>query len=137
MQELRDGRFCLLRSVIDSGGKEVAQKAFESFYKERGISRLRARVDYYAGRVGVVPGKMQIRDIGYRWASCSKNGNLQFHWRCLMAPLTVIDYIVVHELCHFRRRNHDEQFWNEVDKVLPDYGERKEWLRIRGAALDI
>ena len=54
-----------------------------------------------------------------------------------MAPQTIIDYIVVHELCHFRRSDHDEAFWNEVDKVLPSYRERKEWLRRQGAGLDL
>ena len=54
-----------------------------------------------------------------------------------MAPLTVIDYIVVHELCHLHQRDHSDAFWNEVDKVLPDHRERKEWLRVRGATLDL
>lgn len=54
-----------------------------------------------------------------------------------MAPQTVIDYIVVHELCHFRHRDHSDAFWNEVDKILPNYRERKEWLRKNGAALDV
>lgn len=53
------------------------------------------------------------------------------------APLTVIDYIVVHELCHLHHRDHSDAFWNKVDKVLPDYRDRKEWLRIRGAELDL
>ena len=55
----------------------------------------------------------------------------------LMAPARIIDYIVVHELCHLRHRDHTDAFWNEVDKVLPGYRERKEWLRQRGANLDI
>ncbi len=55
----------------------------------------------------------------------------------LMAPLTVIDYILVHELCHLHHRDHSDAFWNEVDKVLPDYRDRKEWLRMRGAELDL
>ncbi len=54
-----------------------------------------------------------------------------------MAPLTVIDYLVVQELCHLRVLDHTEAFWNEVDKVMPDYRERKDWLRINGAALDV
>lgn len=54
-----------------------------------------------------------------------------------MAPQTVIDYIVVHELCHLRHRDHSDAFWNEVDKVLPRYRERKEWVRVNGAALDV
>jgi predicted metal-dependent hydrolase len=55
----------------------------------------------------------------------------------MMAPGTIIDYIVVHELCHLRHRDHSAAFWNEVDKILPDYRERKEWLRARGAELDL
>ena len=57
---------------------------------------------------------------------------LKFHWKCMMAPLTVIDYIVVHELAHLIHSNHSAAFWNEVDKVMPDFQERKCWLRIMG-----
>jgi predicted metal-dependent hydrolase len=85
----------------------------------------------------VPAGNLQVKDLGYRWASCLKNGDVHFHWKCLMAPLTIIDYIVVHELCHLHHRDHSDAFWNEVDKVLPDYRDRKEWLRIHGARLDL
>jgi predicted metal-dependent hydrolase len=135
--KLKDGRFCLLRPLLESGGSEAAHQAFEAFYREKGLPRLQKRVAFLADKVGVRAGSVQIRDLGYRWASCLKNGDLHFHWKCLMAPLTVIDYIVVHELCHLRHRDHSEAFWNEVDKVLPDYRDRKEWLRLRGAELDL
>ena len=80
----------------------------------------------------------RFRDqLGNRWASCSTRGNLAFHWKCLMAPQTVIDYIVIHELCHLHHRDHTDAFWNEVDKVLPQYRERKERLRKNRAGLDI
>lgn len=134
--KLKDGRFCLLRSVVEVGGDEAAQQVFESFYKDKGLARLHKRVAFFAPRVGVTPGAIHIKDIGYRWASCLKNGDLHFHWKCLMAPLTIIDYIVVHELCHLHHRDHSDAFWNEIDKVLPDYRKRKEWLRVRGAELD-
>lgn len=135
--KLKDGRFCLLRSVIENGGSKAAHQAFEFFYKEKGMPRLKKRVTLLAGKVGVKPRRIQIKDIGYRWASCLKNGDLNFHWKCLMAPLTIIDYIIVHELCHLHHRDHSAAFWNEVDKILPDYRERKDWLRVRGAELDL
>lgn len=135
--KLKDGRFCLLRSIVDAGGDEAAQRIFETFYKEKGLSRISKRVAYFASKVGVKPGEVHIKELGYRWASCLKNGALHFHWKCLMAPLTIIDYIVVHELCHLHHRDHSDAFWNEVDKVLPDYRDRKEWLRMRGAELDL
>jgi predicted metal-dependent hydrolase len=135
--KLKDGRFCLLRSVVRSAGKGGASEAFEAFYRERGLPRLTDRVAKYAAKVGVNPGDVQIKDLGFRWASCLKSGNLQFHWKCLMAPLTVIDYVVVHELCHLRHRDHTAAFWNEIDKVLPGWQDRRDWLRLRGAGLDL
>lgn len=135
--KLKDGRFQLHRSVMAQGGREAAQQAFEQFYKEKGLPRIRQRVTHFAPRVGVEAGEVQVKYLGYRWASCMPNGALHFHWKCLMAPLTVIDYIVVHELCHIRHRDHSDAFWNEVDKVLPQYREHKEWLRQRGANLDV
>lgn len=135
--KLKDGRFQLLRTVMDGGGGDAAQQVFERFYKEKGLPRIQRRVAHFAPRVGVNAGEVQVKDLGYRWANCLPNGQLHFHWKCLMAPLTVIDYIVVHELCHLRHRDHTDAFWNEVDKVLPQYRERKEWLRQRGANLDI
>ena len=80
---------------------------------------------------------MTVRDLGFRWGACQPSGDLSFHWKCLLAPLTVIDYIVTHELCHLRHRDHTAAFWNEVDKVLPDHATRKAWLRRHGAELGV
>lgn len=62
---------------------------------------------------------------------------MAFHWKCMMASPSVIDYLVVYELCHMHHHNHSDAFWNEVDKILPDYQNRKLWLRKHGAALDL
>lgn len=135
--KLKDGRFQLQRSVIEKGGREAAQRAFETYFKLKGLPRIQQRVAHFAPRVGVVARQVQVKELGYRWANCLANGDLDFHWKCLMAPLTVIDYVVVHELCHLRYRDHSDAFWNEVDKVLPSFRERKEWLRQRGAHFDL
>lgn len=134
---LKDGRFCLTRSTIENGGPSAAKKAFEAYYTERGRQRIGDRVRHYAARVGVKPKAVVVKDMGYRWASCGSSDTLAFHWKCMMAPAKIIDYIVVHELCHIRRRDHSEMYWNEVDKVMPDFAERKEWLKKNGASLDL
>lgn len=134
---LKDGRFCLRRELVEQGDAAGAQAAFRDYYVERGRERLRRRVALFAPKVGVEAPVVVVSDLGFRWASCSADGRLSFHWKCMMATPRVIDYIAVHELCHIHRRDHDEVFWNEVDKVLPDYEERKAWLRINGAALDL
>lgn len=134
---LKNGRFCLRRDLADAGAIEAAKDAFRDYYIARGQERINQRVKYFAPKVGVAPSEVSVRELGHRWASCSPQGNLSFHWKCMMAPQTIIDYIVVHELCHFHHLDHTDAFWNEVDKVLPYYGERKEWLRKNGAGLEV
>ena len=135
--KLKEGRFCLERSLIDQGGEMAAKKAFESFYCIKGENRLNQRVCFFAPKVGVKPNGVKVKDLGFRWASCTKSDLMQFHWKCMMAPPKIIDYMVVYELCHIHHRNHTDLFWNEVDKVMPDYRERKLWLEKYGAGLDI
>jgi len=135
--QLRDGRFTLRRDLVERGGTEAAKAAFRDFYVARGQARFDQRVAYFAPKVGMPVKAVHVRELGNRWASCSTSGVLSFHWKCMMAPLTIVDYIVVHELCHLRHRDHTDAFWNEVDKVMPDCLERKEWLRRNGAGLDV
>lgn len=134
---LKNGRFCLKRELVDEGEIEAAKAAFRDYYIARGKDRITQRLNYYSPKVGVTPHAINVRELGNRWASCSPNGNLAFHWKCMMAPQTIIDYIVVHELCHFHHPDHTDAFWNEVDKIIPSYRERKEWLRKQGAGLDV
>ncbi len=133
---LKGGRMCLRRDLVDRGEIPAAKAAFRDYYITRGLERLTQRVQYYAPKVGVKPRRTDVRELGHRWASCSPSGDIAFHWKCMMAPPTIIDYIVVHELCHLHHGDHTEAFWNEVDKVAPDYRERKEWLRKNGASLE-
>jgi hypothetical protein len=134
---LKGGRLCLRRDLVDRGEIPAAKAAFRGYYIARGLERLTQRVQYYAPKVGVKPHRTDVRELGHRWASCSPSGDLAFHWKCMMAPPTIIDYIVVHELCHLHHGDHTEAFWNEVDKVAPNYRERKEWLRKNGAGLEV
>lgn len=135
--KLKDGRFCLQRKIVESGGEIAAKRVFEKFYAEKGLERIKRRVAYFAPKVGVSPASIEVKELGYRWASCTSEGRLGFHWKCVMALPKVIDYIIVHELCHLHHRDHTDAFWNEVDKVMPDYYERKAWLREYGASFEL
>ncbi len=134
---LKAGRFCLRRDLVDQGEIPAAKEAFRDYFITRGMERISQRVAYFAPKAGVEARKVAVRELGSRWASCSPSGNLAFHWKCMMAPAKIIDYIVVHELCHMRHLNHSAAFWNEVDKLMPDFYERKDWLRRNGAAMDL
>lgn len=104
------------------------------------VERLRAlakaslpqRVAFYAAVLGVTPGKITVRQQKTRWGSCSAEGNLSFNCLLMLAPTEVIDYVVVHELCHVRHHDHSRAFWNEVGRIIPDYAARRRWLKDNG-----
>ena len=102
---------------------------------DQALEVLPGRVAYYAPQVGVTYGKITIRNQKSRWGSCSAKGNLNFNCLLMLTPPEIQDYVVVHELCHRRQMNHSEQFWREVERILPDYGERRRWLKENGSRL--
>ncbi|MBR3556084.1 MAG: M48 family metallopeptidase [Oscillospiraceae bacterium] len=96
---------------------------------------LEARVAHFAPLVGVSWGKITIRTQRSRWGSCSVQGNLSFNALLLLAPPEVLDYVVIHELCHRKEMNHSPRFWAEVERLMPDWKARRLWLRRSGGAL--
>ena len=91
------------------------------------------RVAHFAPLVGVTYGRITVRNQRTRWGSCSSKGNLNFNCLLMLAPPEILDYVVVHELCHRKEMNHSPKFWAEVAKVMPDYKERQKWLRTEGS----
>lgn len=102
---------------------------------EEALKVIPARVEYFARVIGVTYGKITIRNQKTRWGSCSSKGNLNFNCLLMLAPSEVLDYVVVHELCHRKQMNHSKAFWSEVEKVLPDYKEARKWLKEEGSQM--
>ncbi len=103
--------------------------AIRSTLSALALRRIRARLEYYAPRVGVRPGRVAIRDQKSRWGSCSRKGNLNFNWKLVMAPPQALDYVVIHELCHMHEFNHSPGFWALVAAQMPEYAVWKKWLK--------
>ena len=131
---LKDGYFCLRATKASAPD---ADAVFREFYRVKGATRIPPRVAYFQAKMGVKSKSIKIMELKHRWASCTTNGNLNFHWKCMMAPLTIIDYIVVHELVHLKHPDHSKAFWNYLGKVMPDYLERKDWLKKYGVGMDL
>ena len=103
--------------------------------REKARVLLTERVQYYAPIIGVNYNQIVIRAQHTRWGSCSSKGNLNFNCLLALVPPEVLDYVVVHELCHRKELNHSERFWIEVAKILPDYRQQKKWLKDHGSSL--
>ena len=103
--------------------------------KKAAKPRFAERAAYFAPLLGVRCQRIAIRCQRSKWGSCSGKGNLNFNCLLLLAPSEVLDYVVVHELCHLLEMNHSPRFWALVEGILPDYAERRRWLREHGAAL--
>jgi predicted metal-dependent hydrolase len=110
-------------------------KAELSGLTEQARRDLTERARLFAQRVGVTYGRITIRNQKTKWGSCSAQGNLNFNCLLMDAPQEVLDYVVVHELCHRLHMDHSPAFWAEVARVLPDYGKRRKWLRTEGQKL--
>lgn len=102
---------------------------------EEALKVIPERVEYFAKVIGVTYGKITIRNQKTRWGSCSSKGNLNFNCLLMLVPPEVLDYVVVHELCHRKQMNHSKAFWSEVEKVLPDYKEARKWLKEEGSQM--
>jgi len=110
-------------AVSESDARTAARELFSALTEEE------------AARIGVVYRRIRVGDQRTRWASCSSRGALSFSWRLVLAPLEVLDYVVVHELCHLRVPNHSKSFWRLVEWWRPGWRDQREWLREHGPEL--
>ncbi len=106
--------------------------ALEVQYRKEARRRIAERTAYFAEKMGVDYGRIAIKAAKTRWGSCSAQGNLNFHWKLILMPPAILDYVVVHELAHRIEMNHSPRFWAQVERILPDYRERRQWLKENG-----
>ena len=130
--KLDNGRFMVDSPVTDA---DVIRSALEAWYRFMAGQYIKSRIDHYRSVLNVMPNRVTIKEQKTMWGSCSSKNNLNFNWRVMMAPAEVVDYLVVHELCHLIHHNHSREFWNQVSAILPDYKVRQDWLKKNGAWL--
>lgn len=131
-----DEHMLKVQSTIDERSK-LEKITFEQVkeFADQAVEYIPKRVKYYAEKENFVYNKITIKNLVSRWGSCSTKGNLNFNCLLMLTPDYVIDYIVVHELCHLREMNHSEKFWAEVEKIMPDYQRSELWLKQNGGNL--
>lgn len=110
--------------------KEKIKKELEILFKYEALKIFERKTNFYARKIGVYPKKITIKSYKKRWGSCSYKEELSYNWKLIMAPEKIIDYVIIHELCHLIHFNHSKDYWEKVSKILPNYKTSKEWLKI-------
>jgi hypothetical protein len=129
---MNQGRFELLASERERG-----REHFIRWYCSHAEPWIIQHMNRFVNRIDVNPTGIKVRDLGYRWGSCSAGGRLNFHWRVILAPPRIVEYIIVHELVHMTERLHTPKFWAFLERVMPDFPARQQWLAENGAECDI
>jgi hypothetical protein len=132
--DLTEGKIHITAPVKDD---KLIRDALKGWYRKKADELIKNRVEYYKPIIDREPKLVKVKEQKKRWGSCTSEGNIYFNWRIIMAPIDVIDYVVVHELCHLIHMNHSKYFWKLVESILPDYKERKSWLKKYGIGLNI
>lgn len=117
--------------------ESMTLEGFAKWLKERGEEILCERVNYYANLMGVKYSSVKMSEAKRRWGSCGTGNSLNFAWRLVMCPQSVIDYVVVHELSHVAYKDHSTKFWTRVATVIPNYNEAQDWLRLNRKLMEI
>ncbi|SPC10189.1 Metal-dependent hydrolase [Cupriavidus taiwanensis] len=125
--KLAAGRFSLRRDALPA-----AREHFIRWYSERARAWLSGRVAEYQSRMEVAPAGVKVQDLGYRWGSCGKGNWLYFHWKAILLPARIAEYVAVHEIAHLHEPHHTPAFWLRVERAMPDYAQRKAWLAEHG-----
>lgn len=131
------GRFMIVTcpaGIDKSDLVSAVRAALVEWYKDHAEKKISERVTIYASKLGVPVNKVLIKEQQKRWGSCDKHGHLRFNWRVIMAPIALVDYVVAHELCHLKIKDHSAEFWKLLGMVMPDYEERRERLRKVGGS---
>lgn len=126
------GQFVLASDKVSQG-----RELFIDWYRKSAQRYIGERVDHFSHVLKLIPRGIKISNARCRWGSCSQDNHLYFSWRLMMAPRSVIDYLVVHELAHAQEKNHSERFWDIVGNTITDYKKQRVWLKDNGHTLDI
>lgn len=125
------------RSDDEQKNEITIRRLLTTWYQSHAYDRLREKTSRYAEKIGVKPTAVKIDDFKARWGSCLHTGEVAYNWRIIMSSHQIVDYIVVHELCHLLEHNHGPRYWQLVERIIPNYQDCREWLKLNGAGLKI
>ncbi|MGI6120026.1 MAG: M48 family metallopeptidase [Desulfosporosinus sp.] len=136
---LTDGQFLVSinEAIPIEKRRDEIQRKLKQWYISRAKEIITKRLEFFANKMGVQYNTVRFKNQKTRWGSCSLKGNLNFNWKLVMAPEFIVDYVVVHELCHLEQMNHSPEFWLLVGTQISDYKKMRQWLKENGPKLNL
>ena len=122
---------------LDKKHLSKADNLFKEFYKDKAEKKIKERMKLIEEKFQDKPTSIKVLELQNRWASWTPKNGLNFHWKCIMAPVSVLDYIITHEMVHLKFPNHSDKFWNELDKKMPNFREHENWLKNNGVKMSL
>ena len=122
---------------VPAQGEKAIHASLTDWYTSHALAKLDEKTDRYAKTLNVEPSSVTVKDYKSRWGSCSTSGDITYNWRIIIAPHRIVDYVVIHELCHLVEHNHSDKYWKQVESLVPDYRERRAWLKTNANTLAI
>lgn len=132
--KLYQGKFYITTNTRD---QDKLKESMKIWYYDKSLEKILERVEHFQSYFSVKPNSIKVKEQKKRWGSCTSKRDILINWRISMAPADVLDYLVVHEMCHMVQMNHSSDFWNLVERIIPDYKSRRDWLRKYGIMLNL
>lgn len=123
--------------IISKDNLNSAKKLFYKFYFEKAQDIIINRTNFYVKKYNFIVNNIKISNANTRWGSCSIKRNINLNWKLIMSDIKIIDYVIIHELAHTIEHNHSKNFWKIVENIIPDYKEKRLWLKKSGGILDL
>lgn len=136
---LKNGKFIasVPQNLPEPAYREHLRPLLMDYYQQKAEQVINERIGRYLKYFDDKPSAVVVKDFKSKWGSCSNDNKLGFNWRIIMAKTSIIDYLIVHEMCHMAHKNHSKDYWKAVQAIIPDYEEKKQWLRVNGNLLNI
>ncbi|HQL11893.1 MAG TPA: SprT family zinc-dependent metalloprotease [bacterium] len=136
-EDFENIKFNGINFYISRKNKDNSKELLHKFYIDQANKIIKKRIIFYTKKYNFRINKIKISNANTRWGSCGARNNININWKLIMADKKIIDYVIIHELAHTIEHNHSKNFWGIIENIMPDYKERKDWLRKNGNLLYI
>ena len=134
--KLKQGYLQVTVPMEQKSDQALIRKLLQDWYLDRASDKLEQKSIKYSEQMGVQPTKIKVKEYKSRWGSCNSRGEISYNWKIIMTPHRIVDYVVIHELCHLIHHNHSPEYWHQVRSIVPDYQDKRDWLKTNAGLLD-